>query len=48
MPTPTVKKEYKINVSKLVYALLISDTKDACTYGSVKEFASARNKPLKA
>lgn len=36
------KKEYRINVKNMVYALVTSDTEEGTTYGEVKSFASAR------
>lgn len=36
------KKEYRVNVKNLVYALIISDTEEKTVYGEVKRFASAR------
>lgn len=36
------KKEYRINVKNIVYALVVSDTEEATVYGEVKKFASAR------
>lgn len=38
----TSKKEYRINVKNLVYAVVVSDTKDAVKYGEIKPFGSAR------
>ena len=35
----TIKKSYRANVSNMKYAMLTSDTKEACTYGTVKDFA---------
>lgn len=46
MAGATVKKEYKINIKKLVYALLTTDTATGCTYGTVKPFASVRQVQL--
>lgn len=36
------KKEYRVNVRNLVYALITSDTEEKTVYGEVKRFASAR------
>ena len=38
----TIENSYRMNVKKLVYAKLLTDTKTETTYGDIKPFADAR------
>lgn len=43
MAEVTVAKSFRINVKKLVYAKLLTDTKEGCTYGEVQDLAGLKS-----